>query len=55
MIGSLHITPLTLRNMNNYRIYVEKYPEFQVEARSLLAELNENLQLDLATLRLLNV
>ena len=41
--------------MNNYRIYVEKYPEFQVEARSLLSELNENLQLDLETLRLLNV
>ena len=41
--------------MNNYRIYVEKYPEFQVEARSLLNELNENLQLDLGALRLLNV
>ncbi len=41
--------------MNNYRIYVEKYPEFQVEARSLLAELNENLQLELPTLRFLNV
>ena len=41
--------------MTNYRIYVEKYPEFQVEARSLLSELNENLQLDLETLRLLNV
>ena len=40
---------------NNYRIYVEKYPEFQVEARSLLSELNENLQLDLGMLRLLNV
>ena len=41
--------------MNNKRIYLEKYPEFQVEARSLLSELNENLQLDLATLRQLNV
>ena len=41
--------------MSNYRIFVEKYPEFQVEARSLLAELNENLQLDLKSLRLLNV
>ena len=41
--------------MSNYRIFVEKYPEFQVEARSLLSELNENLQLDLASLRLLNV
>ena len=41
--------------MKNYRIYVEKYPEFQVEARGLLAELNENLQLKLEGLRLLNV
>lgn len=41
--------------MSNYRIFVEKYPEFQVEAKSLLAELNENLQLELKTLRLLNV
>ena len=41
--------------MNNYRIYVEKYPEFQVEARSLLSELNENLRLSLPGLRLLNV
>jgi phosphoribosylformylglycinamidine synthase len=40
---------------NNYRIFVEKYPEFQVEADSLKAELNENLQLDLQSLRLLNV
>ena len=40
---------------NNYRIFVEKYPEFQVEAVSLKAELNENLQLDLQSLRLLNV
>lgn len=39
----------------NYRIFVEKYPEFQVEAASLKAELNENLQLDLQSLRLLNV
>ena len=41
--------------MSNYRIFVEKYPEFQVEAKSLMAELNENLQLELKTLRLLNV
>lgn len=41
--------------MANYRIFVEKYPEFQVEAGSLKAELNENLQLDLQSLRLLNV
>ena len=41
--------------MKNYRIFVEKYPEFQVEAKSLLNELNENLQLSLKSLRLLNV
>ena len=41
--------------MKNYRIYVEKYPEFQVEARSLLHELNENLQLSIPSLRFLNV
>ena len=41
--------------MKNYRIFVEKYPEFQVEAKSLLNELNENLQLSLGGLRLLNV
>ena len=40
---------------NNYRIFVEKYPEFQVEAASLKAELKENLHLDLQSLRLLNV
>lgn len=39
----------------NYRIYVEKYHEFEVEARSLLGELNENLQLDLPSLVYLNV
>ena len=41
--------------MGNYRVFVEKYPEFQVEARSLLNELNENLQLSLGSLRYLNV
>ena len=41
--------------MKNYRIFVEKYPEFQVEARSLLNELNESLQLSLESLRYLNV
>ncbi len=41
--------------MSDFRIFVEKYPEFQVEANSLLDELNENLQLKLKTLRLINV
>ena len=41
--------------MSDFRIFVEKYPEFQVEAKSLLGELNENLQLKLKTLRLINV
>ncbi len=41
--------------MEAKRIYVEKYSEFSVEARSLLSEFNENLSLSLRTLRLLNV
>ena len=41
--------------MKAYRIFVEKKPEFQVEARSLMNELNENLQLRLRALRLINV
>ncbi|MBR4755634.1 MAG: phosphoribosylformylglycinamidine synthase, partial [Bacteroidales bacterium] len=41
--------------MSNYRIFVEKKPGFRVEAKSLLEELNENLQLKLRSLRLLNV
>ena len=41
--------------MENYRIFVEKYPEFYVEGDSLRNELNENLQLNLKSLRLLNV
>ncbi len=41
--------------MKNYRIYVEKYPEFGVEARSLQNELNANLGLSLKGLRLLSV
>ena len=41
--------------MKNYRIYVEKYPEFGVEARSLQNELNTNLGLNLKGLRLLSV
>ena len=44
-----------IKMAHNYRIFVEKYPEFQVEASSLRSELNENLQLDLQSLRLLNV
>ena len=41
--------------MANYRIYVEKRPAFQVEAKSLKNELNENLQLSLQSLRYINV
>lgn len=41
--------------MNNYRIFVEKRPEFRVEAKSLQDELNGNLGLSLRELRLLNV
>ncbi|HPB85441.1 MAG TPA: phosphoribosylformylglycinamidine synthase, partial [Paludibacteraceae bacterium] len=39
----------------NYRIFVEKRPEFQVEAKSLRNELNNNLNLKISTLRLINV
>jgi len=41
--------------MTSKRIFVEKYPEFQVEAQSLKNEFNENLSLNLRSLRLLNV
>ncbi|MBE6213640.1 MAG: phosphoribosylformylglycinamidine synthase [Rikenellaceae bacterium] len=41
--------------MKNYRVYVEKYPRFQVEADTLRKELNNNLGLKLTNLRLLNV
>ncbi len=38
--------------MKNYRIFVEKLPRFQVEAESLRRELNANLNLSIARLRL---
>ena len=38
--------------MSGYRVYVEKKPQFRVEAESLRDELNENLQLHLRNLRL---
>ena len=39
----------------NYRIYVEKKPGFEVETKSVLADLNLNLNLDLKELRLINL
>ncbi len=39
----------------NHRIFVEKLPEFQVEAKSLQAELNNNLGLKIKELRFINV
>ena len=39
----------------NRRLFVEKKDRFGVEAASLLAEFNENLSLDLKSLRLINV
>ena len=39
----------------NYRIYVEKKPRFQVEAESLMRELNENLSLNIKQLHYINV
>ena len=41
--------------MNGTRLFVEKKQQFRVEAASLLADLNENLSLHLASLRLINV
>ncbi len=41
--------------MSNKRLFVEKKSSFSVEARSLLAEFNENLSLELRSLRLINV
>ena len=41
--------------MKNRRLFVEKKDRFQVEARSLLSEFNENLSLSLESLRLVNV
>ena len=42
-------------DMNSKRIFVEKKSSFGVEALSLLSEFNENLSLNLKSLRLLNV
>ncbi len=41
--------------MKSNRIFVEKREQFRVEASSLLAEFNENLSLNLRSLRLINV
>ena len=41
--------------MGNFRIYVEKLPKFQVEAKSTQADLNLNLGLNLKNLRVINV
>ncbi len=41
--------------MKSRRIFVEKKEQFRVEAASLLAEFNENLSLNLGSLRLINV
>ncbi len=41
--------------MKAHRVFVEKYSEFQVEANSLKSEFNENLSLEIRSLRLLNV
>ena len=41
--------------MTNYRIFVEKRPQFRVEAENLRHELNLNLMLHISSLRLLNI
>ena len=42
-------------NTYNYRLFVEKKTDFQVEAQSLLHDLNSNLHLQLQNVRLINV
>ena len=44
-----------IKFMSSKRLFVEKKDRFRVEAASLLAEFNENLSLNLKSLRLLNV
>ncbi len=41
--------------MENFRIFVEKLPDYRVEAESLKGELNDNLGLALKELRLINI
>ena len=41
--------------MKNRRIFVEKYPRFQVEAETLRREFNTNLGLSIERLRYINV
>ena len=41
--------------MKNRRIFVEKYPRFQVEAETLRREINTNLGLNIESLRYINV
>lgn len=41
--------------MNSHRVFVEKFPQFRVEAESLRKELAENLSLSIVSLRYLNV
>ena len=41
--------------MSDYRIFVEKLPQFQVEAKSIQSDLNLNLGLNQKNLRLVNV
>ena len=38
----------------NYRVYVEKKPGFEVESKSMLKNLNTNLELNLTGLRIIN-
>ena len=46
---------IRFNDMTDKRLFVEKKDRFRVEAESLLAELNENLGLNMKSLRLLNV
>lgn len=44
-----------MANTSNYRLFVEKKAGFQVEANSLLHDLNSNLHLNISRLRIINI
>lgn len=49
------MSALNHKGQTAHRIFVEKKPDFQVEARMLLDELKQNLQIEIKSLRLLNI
>ena len=43
-----------MKSMSVFRIYVEKKPEFAVEAQSLLSDIRTALRLDITSIRVIN-